>query len=70
MNIDTKTFGNYRVTKHVDATETVMEISTGYATKMPRTLNDVCKEAQEKATSGVKSFELVEAALKAIVNPI
>lgn len=61
MNIDTLNYGPFRVTRHKDGSETVMDTRTGEACNMRKPLADIVNAASSRAT--------IEAELALQINP-
>lgn len=61
MNIDTLNYGPFRVTRHKDGTETVMDTRTGEACNMRKSLRNIVNVASSRAT--------IESELALQINP-
>lgn len=61
MNIDTLNYGPFRVTRHKNGTETVMDTRDGTVANMRKTLADIVNNASSRAT--------IEAELALQLNP-
>lgn len=61
MNIDTLNYGPFRVTRHKDGAETVMDTRTGEACNMRKSLADIVNNAASRS--------VIEAELALQLNP-
>ena len=61
MNIDTFTYGPFRVTRHKNGAETVMDTRTGEACTMRKSLRNIVHAASSRSA--------IEAELAAQLNP-
>ena len=61
MNIDTMNYGPFRVTRHKDGSETVMDTRDGTVANMRKSLADIVNAASSRTT--------IEAELALQINP-
>ena len=69
MNVDCTNFDHFRVTRHPNGSETVLDTRNGHATAMRRTLAEIHKEATDNGASGAGVRVSIVKALEMQLNP-
>lgn len=70
MNIDTINYGPFRVTRHKNGAETVMDTRDGTATQMRKTLAEIREEIRLTANSNELAYDAMVKALAAQHDPL